>query len=232
MLAEIDDGVWLADGPVVSFYGFPYPTRMAVVRLGEGLWVWSPVELTPGLAAEVAALGDVRWLVEPNKIHHLFLGPWLERFEGSVALAPPGLAPRRPDLTFAGELEDGVPGPWGPDIEHVVFGGSLVMDEVVFFHRPSSTCFVGDLIQRHDEQAMAGWRRELMRLDDLAGPGGSTPREWRATFVDRDQVRGALDRALAWEPQRLIIAHGACAEEGGAQVLHDNLAWIRRSWPV
>ena len=32
--------IWLADGPIVSFYGFPYPTRLAIVRLED--FVLSP----------------------------------------------------------------------------------------------------------------------------------------------------------------------------------------------
>ncbi|MCB9685770.1 MAG: DUF4336 domain-containing protein [Alphaproteobacteria bacterium] len=231
-LRPVGDDLWLAEGPVVSFYGFPYPTRMAVARLPEGLWCWSPVALTDELAAEVEALGEVRWLVTPNKIHHLFLGPWLERYPGAEAWAPPGLPPRRKDLRFAGELTDGGAVPWGDGIEHVVVGGSLVMDEVLFFHRASRTCLVGDLIQRHDEHAMEGWKLAVARLDDLVGPDGSTPREWRATFVNREAARTALARAMAWEPENLVIAHGECAFGDGARVLHDNLAWISRTWPT
>ena len=77
ILKKIGEEIWIADGPTVSFYGFPYPTRMAVVRLtGGDLWVWSPVGLSDELAAEVESLGAVRHLVSPNKIHHLFLGEW------------------------------------------------------------------------------------------------------------------------------------------------------------
>ncbi|MCB9797201.1 MAG: hypothetical protein H6741_31320 [Alphaproteobacteria bacterium] len=231
-LEPIADDVWIADGPTVSFYGFPYPTRMALVRLPEGLWCWSPVALTPALEAEVRALGELRWLTEPNKIHHLFLGPWLEAFDGAVAVAPPGLAARREDLRFAAELVDGQPAPWGEGVEHVVIGGSAVMDEALFFHRASSTAFVGDLIQRHDEAAMHGWKQALMRLDGLVGPEGSTPREWRASFLHREAARAALARAVAWDPENLVIAHGACAFGDGAQVLHDNLSWIERRWPA
>jgi hypothetical protein len=28
--------IWVADGPVASFHGFPYSTRMAVIRLSDG----------------------------------------------------------------------------------------------------------------------------------------------------------------------------------------------------
>lgn len=28
--------IWLAEGPVASFHGFPYPTRMVLIRLADG----------------------------------------------------------------------------------------------------------------------------------------------------------------------------------------------------
>ncbi len=230
-LQPFGERLWIADGSTVSFYGFPYPTRMAIAALAEGLWVWSPVELDPALEAEVRALGEVRWLVSPNKIHHLFLSQWLDAFD-ATAFAPPGLAERRAALRFAGSLGDAPEAAWESDIDQVIIHGSAVMEEVLFFHRPSSTCLVGDLIQRHDPEALGRWQRAVMKLDDLVGPHGSTPREWRATFTHRQPARQALDRALAWQPRQLVVAHGACAREGGAAVLEEGLSWIRRSWPV
>ena len=106
-LQEIADEIWIADGPTVSFYGFPYPTRMAVVRLENGdLWVWSPVGLDPELRAGVEALGPVRHLVSPNKIHHLFLAEWAKAWPDARLYASPGLARRRLDLDFSAELGD------------------------------------------------------------------------------------------------------------------------------
>jgi hypothetical protein len=34
MLTAFGQNMFFADGPTVSFHGFPYPTRMAVVRSG------------------------------------------------------------------------------------------------------------------------------------------------------------------------------------------------------
>lgn len=231
MLEQLDDNIWIADGPDVSFYGFPYPTRMAVVRLDGGLWVWSPIELTEILEAAVRQVGQVRWIVSPNKLHHLFIDDWLDAFEDAEAWAPPGLADKRDDLAFAGQLADQPPPAWSDAIDQVVFHGSPVMEEVLFFHRPSSTCLVGDLIQRHDPEAFSGWKRAVMKLDGMLGPDGSTPREWRASFIHRDQARQALEKALQWNPARLVIAHGECAMDHGADVLHDNLDWVTKSWP-
>ena len=35
-LRQFGPAIWIADGPPVSFLGFPYPTRMAVMKLIEG----------------------------------------------------------------------------------------------------------------------------------------------------------------------------------------------------
>jgi hypothetical protein len=177
-LQHIGEEIWIADGPKVPFYGFPYPTRMAVIRLADGgLWVWSPVGLDRELRTEVETLGPVRHLVSPNKLHHLFLADW-------------GAA-------------------------------------VIFFHRQSSTCLVCDLIQRHDPAECTGWKGMLMRLDGLVGPDGSTPREWRASFIKRSRARAALRRALSWQPERLVIAHGEWAPTDGTEMLRRGIRWLK-----
>ena len=227
-LQKIGDEIWIADGPTVSFYSFPYPTRMAVVRLeGGDLWVWSPVGLSEGLAAEVEFLGTVRHLVSPNKIHHLFLGEWAARWPTAELYASPGLAKKRPNLHFAAELDDHPPATWEGQIDQVIFRGSLFMDEVVFFHRASSTCLVCDLIQRHDPAHQVGWKGRLMRLDGLVGVNGGTPREWRASFIHRTLARRALETALAWNPDKLVIAHGEWEPSKGADVMRRSLSWLK-----
>jgi len=228
LLLPFGKDLWLADGPVVPFLGsFPYPTRMGVVRLpGGDLWLWSPIEWSEPLARELEALGPIRHLVAPNKIHHLFLGQWTERFPEARLYAAPGLAKRRPDLRFHAELGE-VPDPaWDGVLDQTVFRGSLFMEEVVFFHRPSRTALVCDLIQRFEPGSLSGWRGALMRLDGLVGPDGSTPREWRASFLRRGPARQALRTALDWDPQRLVIAHGTLPEENGREALAHGLRWL------
>ena len=227
MLQEFGPSLYVADGPTVSFLGFAYPTRMAVARLGDGsVWVWSPIALSPEIEHAVDAVGPVRQIVSPNKIHHLFLREWAERWPDARLHAPPGLARRKPELRFDGELGDEADSAWSADIDQVIFRGSIAMEEVAFFHRPSRTVLIGDLVQRHNAAQMKGLKGLLMRLDGLVGEDGSTPREWRATFLRRRPTRAARTKALAWQPQRLVVAHGACAQEHAAQILTRALAWI------
>ncbi|WBK02533.1 hypothetical protein [Methylocystis parvus] len=97
-LVNIGDSIWIGEGDIVNFFGFPYPTRMLIVRLvGNKLWVWSPVKLTPARRAHVTALGDVAHLVSPNRLHHLYLKEWKIAFPAAKLLgafiddqAPPG----------------------------------------------------------------------------------------------------------------------------------------------
>lgn len=227
MLEEFGPSLYVAEGPTVSFYGFPYPTRMAVVRLSDGsVWVWSPVALTDELVRSVEAIGTVRHIVSPNKIHHLFLGEWAQRWPDARLYAPPGLARKKPEVHFDADLSDEPDPAWAADIDQVIFRGSLAMDEVVFFHRASCTTIICDLIQRHAPEKMSGWKGKLMQLDGLVGEHGSTPREWRASFLRRRPARAALQKVLGWKPSRLLIAHGECAQTGATEIIRDALSWI------
>ena len=227
MLQEFGQSLFIADGPAVSFYGFPYPTRMAVIRLSDGsAWIWSPVALTEELADSVESVGPVRFIVSPNKIHHLFLAEWADRWPEARLYAPPGLAKKKPDLNFYAELGDEPDPAWAADIDQVIFHGSVAMEEVVFFHRESRCAIVCDLIQRHPEAAMTGWKGRLMRMDGLVGENGSTPREWRASFLRRGPARAAREKLLSWNPERLLIAHGKCAPAGAKDIIADALSWI------
>ena len=219
--------LYVADGPTVSFYGFPYPTRMAVAPLSDGsAWVWSPVALTDELVESVEAIGPVRHIVSPNKIHHLFLAEWAERWPEALVYAPPGLAEKRSDLQFDAELCDAPDEAWAADIDQVIFHGSLALEEVTFFHRASRTAIFCDLIQRFPEARATGWRGWVMRMDGLVGEHGSTPREWRASFIRRRHARAARDKVLGWNPERLLIAHGACATTGATEIIERALRWM------
>ena len=227
MLELFGPNLYVAEGPIVSFFGFPYPTRMAVAQLSDGnLWVWSPVALTETLASAVEELGTVRYIVSPNKIHHLFLSQWIDRWPDADLFAPPGLTSKKPDLRVNAELGDEPDSGWAAEIDQVIFHGSLAMEEVAFFHRPSRTAIICDLIQRHPESSLTGWRGMLMRIDGLVGDHGSTPREWRASFLRRKAARAARDTVLGWKAERLLIAHGECAQTGATSIIEKALGWI------
>jgi hypothetical protein len=228
VLRQTGPELWIADGPAVQFLGlFPYPTRRAVARLRDGgLWVWSPIELDPALEAALATLGPVRHLVEPNKLHHLPLAAWVDRYPEAQLHPAPGLAKKRPELPWQAELGDDAPAAWDGQVDQLVFRGSPLLVELFFFHRASRTLLVCDLVQRFDPATLSGWRGWLMRIDGLVGPDGGAPRELRASFWRRRAARAALGRALAWDPQQLVIAHGVLPQENGRDALSHAFRWL------
>src|SRR5829696_1674427 len=89
----------------------PFPTRMVVVRLSNGdLFVWSPTEFDDGLRAQLDALGPIRHLVSPNKIHYAHIATWKRAYPEARAWASPGVRQRAAsqhiDVAFDADLGD------------------------------------------------------------------------------------------------------------------------------
>jgi Domain of unknown function (DUF4336) len=226
LLREFGRGIWTAEGPIVSFLGFRYLTRMALIRLSTGgLFAWSPVALAAALKAKVDALGPVRCLVSPNRLHHLFLDEWKSAYPQARLYASPGLRRKRSDLAFDGELGDRPEPEWAADIDQVPVRGSI-LTEVEFFHRASRTAILADLVQNFPPDWFRGWRGVVARLDGICAPKPGAPREWRASFFNRRAARTALHNILAWPIERVLIAHGEPVAGDGAAFVRRAFGWL------
>lgn len=226
-LLQFGPEIWIADGPVTSFHGFPYPTRMAVIRLSNGsLFVWSPVALSDSLRASINALGQVRHLVSPNALHHLFLGEWKSAYPAAHLYASPRLRRKREDLSFDAELSDAPEPEWAVDIDQVVLRGSFALTEVVFFHRGARTALFADLIQNFPRDWFKGWRGLLARHGGIVAPNPGTPSDWRLSFFNRRAARLSLDEVLAWPIERVLIAHGDLPTGDGATFVRRAFTWL------
>ncbi|WES31357.1 DUF4336 domain-containing protein [Varunaivibrio sulfuroxidans] len=233
VLERVDDPLWIAEGEVVDFYGFPYPTRSVIARLSDGtLWVWSPVRLTEALQAEISALGEVAHLVSPNKLHHLYLGAWKAVFPRAALWGLASLQRKRKDLAFGDPLTDTPPSSWRGEIDQAWFRGSPFMDEVVFFHKASKTAIIGDLSENFSaaflHEYWGGWRTVIARLWRCVEGYGYAPLEWRLSWIDRKSARAALDKVVAWRPKRVIMAHGQWQKKDGEAYLRQAFSWLRR----
>ena len=230
-LEEIGESLWLAEGEIVSFHGFPFPTRCVVARLEDGgLWVWSPTKLTRALRDGVDRLGRVAHLVSPNKLHHLYLAAWKAAYPSARIWGPASTIRKVRSLAFEPPLEDDAPAAWRLAIEQAWFRGSMVMDEVVFFHRPSRTVILADLIENFPERFLeehwAWWQRPLGRLDGITTASARAPLEWRLSFLDRSLARAARRKMLAWDCTQVVMAHGEWQRRGGQAFLARSFSWL------
>jgi hypothetical protein len=230
-LEPVDNGIWLAEGGIVDFYGFPYPTRMVVIRLaGDLLWIWSPIALSANLRKEVDALGRVAHLVSPNRIHHLYLGDWKALYPAARLWGPASTISKRSDLAFQAPLGDLPPPDWAGEIAQFHFTGSPLLDEVVFFHEASRTAILADLSENFSagflETHWAPWKQTIARLWKIVEPHGLAPLELRLSWWRRASARAARDRLLEANPDRVIMAHGEWQRQDGKAYLKKAFAWL------
>jgi len=233
VLKPVTTDVWVADGPEIHFgylgLKLPFPTRMTVIRLpAGGLWVHSPIALTEELAQRVLGAGKVQFLIAPNTLHYWYIDDWKMRFPQAAVYAAPTLKERaKRAVAIDQTLGDSSPAAWAGTIEQRVIAGPM-LTEVCFFHRPSRTLVLTDLIENFEPERIRGWPlRLLVRLSGAAHPDGKAPIDLRMTFWrHRGAVKAAVEQMIAWDPARIIIAHGRCYEENGAAELRRAFRWV------
>jgi hypothetical protein len=223
-LRPLAPDLWVAERPQ-RFFGLEVGTRMTVIRLADGsLLLHSPVALDAGLRRELDALGPVRFAVAPNRVHHLYAGRVAEAYPQARLWIGPGLEKKRPDLVFAGLLGDEAPAEWRGQLDQVFFRGRPYENEVVFFHRASRTLILCDLAFNFGPRAAAPTRL-LMRL--LRSYGSFGPSKLDPLLIrDRRAARESLERILAFDFDRVVIAHGDVLESGGHEALRRGYAWL------
>ena len=224
MLRELSPDLWVAER-ALRFFGIEIGTRMTVARLADGsLFVHSPSALDSETRHDLDALGAVRFVVAPNRFHHLFVGDYFGAYPEARIYAAPGLAEKRRDLAFHGVLGDDAEPAWADQIDQLVFRAMALFNEVVFCHRRSRTLILTDLAFNVQE-APSLVARFLFRLTGAYRRFGAD-RIGKCLIRDRQAGRAALDRILAWDFDRVIVAHGDVLKTGGHETLRTSFAWL------
>lgn len=216
------EGVWTfaREG---KFFGVETGTRMTLVRLsGGGLFVHSPIALDDALRRTVDELGPVRAVVAPSLFHHLHVGSWMSAYPDAFFGACPGLEWKRPDLAFSAVLADEPHALWATDLEQVYLSARRE-NEVVFFHRASRTMICSDALLNLSQHASPGTRL-VARLMGNHSPGAGWPE--RLMIRERSLARRQVDRVLAWDIDRIVLAHGALVESDGRETVRRAYAWL------
>ena len=236
VLKPVGEDLWVIDGPLVrmAYFGgsIPFPTRMVIVRLQSGdLFLWSPTEPDDRLLSQVDALGPVKHLVSPNKIHYAHIGAWKQAYPKAVAWASPRVRKRAASqgvkVAFEAELGDEPDPVWREDLDQLIFRGSRYMEEVVFFHRKTRTLILADLLENFEPEKVGSAYGWLVRLAGAADPDGKAPIDLRLTFLGRkSQARASFERMLAWKPEKVIVAHGRWYERDGTKELRRAFRWL------
>jgi hypothetical protein len=196
---------------------------MTVVKLSSGaLWVHSPVSPTDPIGSALQELGHVRFVVAPNKSHHLFFREFLRANPGARGWVAPGLRAKRPDLANFPEL--GAAAPWDEDLSPFFIRGLPIINETVWFHRASRSLIITDLLfcfAGSNAMPLRLVARALGVLDELA-----MSRTMKLAVRDKDALIASLKPILDLPVERVILAHDQVITSAARERLSRAFAWL------
>jgi len=223
----VEGELWTSWRPQ-RFYGIEMGTRMTLCRLSDGsVWVHSPIDPDAPLLRSIGAIGEVRHVVAPSRLHHLYVAAFAEHFPQASLHGSPDLPAKRPDLRWDAVLGD-VPDPaWARDLDQTVVRGNRYLDEVVFYHHRSRTLILTDLCEEGSESwpLLSRLAARAAGIYQRHGP----PLEMKLLFrSDRTATRRTVERILSWDFDRMILSHGSLIQRGAKEVFREAYAFALR----
>ncbi len=197
--------------------GVHVPLRAMYVENGDHGVLISPVGTTE--EAAVVAQKPLT-LVAPSLLHHLHLLGAMTRYNADAVWGPPGLAAKVPELG-APHVLGRDRWPFAPALDFALIEGAPQRNEVVLFHRASKTIFTADLVfnLHRDRGLLAPLVMRVMGIHDRF----AVMRMWRSWIEDRAAFRRSIEHVLAWDFERIVMAHGDIVERDGRALLERAL---------
>ena len=228
LIEYVKDQIWIFEYPV-RFGGMDLFARTTIIKLDNGeLIVHDPSNIDDAIKSEIDSLGVVKYIIAPGNYHHLFITDFQREYPSAEVFLCPGLEQKRPDIKFDWILGNKPDARWRSALEQVLIQGTRYMWEVAFFHKPSKTLILVDLLENigDDYRYNAGlllqfWWKYIFRMwnNPKAAP------EYQMGWGNKNVVKNGLNKILSWDAERVIIAHGENIEKNANTIL--STAWGR-----
>ena len=213
MLEQIAENIWSVPAPLTLFGMIALNTRMTIVRLSNNeLWLHSPIPISDALRQEIDALGTVTYLVAPSCLHHMFVGPWKEAYPEAKICAARGLHKKRTDLQIETLFREPTEQYW-EEIEQYTIEGMPIVNEVLFFHKPSQTLIVTDFVFYMPNAS--GFTSFYAYINGFYSKITS-PIIFKLAIKQKEDFRKSLVRVRHWMPKHISMCHHLIYSEADA----------------
>lgn len=193
-------------------------SRTTVVRLaGDGLWVHSPCPPTDEVCAALDALGEVRWIVVPNRFHHLQTPATAARYPKARVVGPKSVESRNSRVRVTLGADDPEYVGATPELTPIQLMGVPFLDETVFFHAASGSLIAADLLISACARDHFTWRAAARIFGCNEKP--KTPPDVRWNTRASTAVSESIARMRALPLQRILVAHADPITDRPAQQL-------------
>jgi hypothetical protein len=226
LIEYVKDQIWVLEYPV-RYAGINLFGRMTIVKLDNGdLFIHDPCEINDKVKGEIDDLGEVRYIVAPGSFHHLFVTDFQEKYPNAETFLCPGLERKRPEIKFEWILGNMPDHRWANVFDQVVIQGTKYMWEVAFFHKPSKTLILVDLLENIGDDfkhPTSLWLRFWWKVVYRMWNNPKAAPEYQMGWGKKDIVKEGLNKILSWKAERVILAHGELIESDVSNVL--GSAW-------
>ena len=212
LTAVVDDRIWALERPV-WFSGVRQRARTTIVRLDDGsLLLHSPAPPTDALAEQLRALGPVRWLLVPNRFHHLGAPAAAAHFPEAQVVGPESALGRNEALRLHVDIRDPQFGEQVPEFEPLPLLGVPFLDETVLYHRPTQTLLGADVVlcACAKDHWTVRWAARTTGFYERV----RVPPDVRRKILDKTAAARSIRAMLGRPAQRLIVGHANVIERG------------------
>ena len=202
-MEPLGNRLWYGNFPL-TLLGVDMGRSVSAMRLESGdLVIHSTAPFSEEDAASIRSLGTPRWITDPMVDHDTFAREGCEALPEAHYLAPEGMN------DFGKPVYPLMPPPeaWNGEIEVLPIEGAPGFNEHAFFHCPSRTLIVCDLLM-HFTDRRALHERVLLRLALGKHRAPGTSRRLKLAIRDAEAFRESIARLMEWDFTQVIVGHG------------------------
>lgn len=203
-LKQIGEDIWIVDGNEIhmnfKLFKVPFTTRMTIVKLDNNkLWIHSPIAFNKELDDKIKELGEIEHIIVPNKYHYSYVLDWYYNYINAKVWLAKGVSDKLKidkKENFV-SLDNISKTSWSEEIYFTPFRGSIAMEEMVFFHKKSSTLILTDLIESIEVNKLPLLYKLVFKFGDNKYPKFRTSRDLRSSFIFKKKLKIAILRLKA-----------------------------------
>lgn len=204
MLEKIAPNLFIQRHPL-RMLGCQMGRVVTLIRLASGkVLIHSTGPFTQAHIDEIRQLGQPEWMIDATCFHDTFAKEGRAAFPDAAYLVPPGF--KGADALHASPLST-TPEAWSDEIQVIAIEGMPKINEFAFFHRPSKTLIVADLIFNLPPE-VGRWTQMFLRATGGIREFPGMSRLFRFFIKDRQAFLASMREIEQLDFERIVVAHG------------------------
>ncbi|KAI6159117.1 hypothetical protein EDD17DRAFT_1702641 [Pisolithus thermaeus] len=213
VIREVTKGVWTFSRPFARYGVLPMGGRSTAIKLSDGgVWVLASTPLTEETKRKIDELGQVKYIINADAVHHLFLGEFRRAYPDAKLIGVADTLKRIDDksIRFDGlwgrdspDTEYGFEG----DIKHCYFSGFRNKD-VAFLHVASKSLIEADLLLNlpatEQYSKCSGWIPQAT----LKPSSWAQQKILQSLATNVEDMKRDARTVASWDFDRIIPCHG------------------------